>query len=197
MELHKAYKLNFKLDDEGRTVWFPRSCFGKGYILTDEVEQEIIREYRNPKWLGYGFLIFLLTDILVFLAWVSVIPMSKLTFLVLLSSPVVPILIWVHTWSNRLAAKLTVSPMKMTFKEHMEYQLLEQYSGLVTFSMVSCFFAVLFPSIFVWDGFTKMNIAFGIPFWILAALNFFFCRYMMRLKRRHDREAESESNFNR
>lgn len=199
MELHKAYKLNFKLDDEGRTIWFPYSYFSKGYILTDEAEEEIIRVYRNPMQLVWGLLVILFTDLILFAAWQSLLPVSELMFVVLLVSPVVPIMIWVRIWSNRVAANLAVSPVKITFREWLEHQLLEQYSRLVTFSMVSCFFLVFFSIYVMWENLTwtpgspwsKPSIAWSVLPLGLAALHFFFCRYLMRLKRRHDRKERS------
>ncbi len=177
MEIHETYRQNFKVDREGRTIWFPYSCFGKGYLLTDEAKQKIARQYRNPMWFVYGFLAFLVTDLILVFALHSLIPMSKLIFFVLLMSPVIPVMIWARLWVDQLTANLTVSPMKMTFAEWLDYELLKQYSNLVTFCMVSFFFAAIFPFLIVWEALTwtpdlpweQTNIAWGclFGFWLL------------------------------
>ena len=150
VELYEISPQYFKRDKNGSTVWFPHSFWGRGYVLTEEREQEL-RE--GMKGSAYRVPLAIAATFFPLMAWLFKMPVILFFALIL-----IPMLIGMFRWrarAKRLTQGLATSPVKITFIEFVHHELIRQYEYSFAFCVIGIFVALIFASLFLYNFLTK------------------------------------------
>lgn len=131
----------YRIDEQGNTVWFPYSFWGKGYILTPESEEKIRNHHNSPATFVGTLFAGLYIGLVLAICWQLNLPKS--TFYTSLFVPVIAIFMYGRHYVKKRTADLEISAMRLKFTDWLHPELLKNYENLFGLCVIQIFFAVV------------------------------------------------------
>lgn len=172
----------YKIDEQGNTIWFPYSFWGKGYILNDEIE-EFVRQNRTAvsKRVEITFAVIFIALTALVLMWPSLQTISCVLLLV------AAMFIYGRIHTKRRTASLEVSDMRLAFTDWLHPELMKNYEGNFGFCVVGIIIALLSLYGSVTSGIMNPKYRNLGVLWVAVSLcwgylQFRACKYLMYIK---------------